>query len=55
MGNLDCLRFHALENALKRGWDDKRDCQSLNCPSEAQAGKIVAWQKQTDGFENPIR
>jgi hypothetical protein len=45
MGFVDRLRFHCLKNALRRGWDVKRDGQTLDCSSEAQARKTVAYAR----------
>ena len=41
MGFVDRLRFHWMEQALRRGWDEVRDGQTFGGVTEAQARRFV--------------
>ena len=47
-GFCERLRYYLLERALDRGWDQARDGQCLNCASEIQARRFVAYARSND-------
>lgn len=45
-GFCERLRYHFLGRALERGWDQARDGQCLNCPSESHAMMTVEYARR---------
>jgi hypothetical protein len=51
-GFVERLRYHFLESALRRGWDEKQDEFAFGGISESHARKTVAYA-QAHGFLPP--